>query len=87
MSFKKESRNKTSGYIETHYLTFPGHIIHIFFNTIQARSIDAVRGPTLNYERELSLYIPHMFRVYMTRDLAHLQLADLQGEIRPICRT
>ena len=44
-------------------------------------------GPTLNYGRQLSLYYPHMHRVNMTRDLAHLQLSDLQGEIRPICRT
>ena len=28
-----------------------------------------------------------MLRVNMTRDLPHLQLSDLQGEIRPICRT
>ena len=45
------------------------------------------RGPTFNYGRQLSLYFPHMLRVNMTRDLAHLQLSDLQGEIRPICRT
>ena len=43
--------------------------------------------PTLNYERQLSLYFPHMLRVNLTRDLAHMQLSDLQGEIRPICRT
>ena len=41
---------------------------------------------TLNYEEQISLYVRHMFRVNMTRDLAHLQLCDLQGEIRPICR-
>ena len=28
-----------------------------------------------------------MLRVSMTGDLAHLQLSDLQGENRPICRT
>ena len=28
-----------------------------------------------------------MLRVNMTRDLVHLQLSDLQGEIRPTCRT
>ena len=28
-----------------------------------------------------------MLRVNMTGDLAHLQLSDLQGETRPICRT
>ena len=31
--------------------------------------------------------IPHMLRLNMTRDLAHLQLSDLRGEVRPICRT
>ena len=44
-------------------------------------------GPTLNYGEQLSLYVPQILRVNMTRDLAHLQLSDLQGEIRPICRT
>ena len=44
-------------------------------------------GPTLNYRGHLSLYVPHMLRVNMTRDLAHMQLSDLQGEIRPIRRT
>ena len=44
-------------------------------------------GPTLNYGEQLSLYVPYMLRVSMTRDLAHLQLSDLQGETRPICRT
>ena len=43
--------------------------------------------PTFNYGEQLSLYVPHMLRVNMTRDLAHLQLSDLQEEIRPICRT
>ena len=43
--------------------------------------------PTLNYGRQLSLYFPHMLRVNMTRDLAHMQLSNLQGEIRSICRT
>ena len=37
-------------------------------------------GPTLNYGRQLSLYFSHMLLVNMTRDLAHLQLSDLQGE-------
>ena len=41
-------------------------------------------GPTLNYEGQLSLYVPYMLRVSMTGDLAHLQLSDLHGEIRPI---
>ena len=44
-------------------------------------------GPTLNYGEQLSLYVPYMLRVNMTGDLAHLQLSDLQGETRPICRT
>ena len=44
-------------------------------------------GPTLNYEGQLSLYVPYMLRVSMTEDLAHLQLSDLQGENIPICRT
>ena len=44
-------------------------------------------GPTLNYGRQLSLYVPYMLPVNMTGDLAHLQLYDLQGEARPICRT
>ena len=44
-------------------------------------------GPTLNYGGQLSLYVPYMLRVNMTEDLAHLQLSDLQGDIRPICRT
>ena len=44
-------------------------------------------GPTLNYGGQLFLYVPHLLRVNMTRDLAHLQLSDLQGEIRPTCRT
>ena len=44
-------------------------------------------GPALNYGGQLSLYVPHMLRVNMTRGLAHLQLSNLQGEIRPMCRT
>ena len=44
-------------------------------------------GPTLNYREQLSLYFHHMRLVNMTRDLAHLQLSDLQGEIRHIIRT
>ena len=44
-------------------------------------------GPTLNYGEQLSLHVSHMLSVNMTRDLAHLQLSDLQGEIRPIFRT
>ena len=44
-------------------------------------------GPTHNYGGQLSLYIPHMLCVNITRDLAYLQWSELQGEIRPICRT
>ena len=44
-------------------------------------------GPTLNYGGQLSLYVPYMLSVNMTGDLAHLQLSDLQGESRPVCRT
>ena len=44
-------------------------------------------GPTLNFGEQLILYVPHMLRVNMTRDLAYLQLSDLQGKIRPTCRT
>ena len=36
-------------------------------------------GPTLNYGGQLSLYIPHMLRLNMTRDLAHMQLSDYRG--------
>ena len=43
-------------------------------------------GPTLNYGKQSFLYVPYMLRVSMTGDLAHLQLSDLQGETRPICR-
>ena len=39
-------------------------------------------GATLNYDGQLSLYVPYMLRVTMTGDLAHLQLSDLQGETR-----
>ena len=53
--------------------------------TTQSRIIGAVRGSTLNYGGQLSLYFPHMLRVSMTGDLAHLQLYDVRGETRPIC--
>ena len=58
-----------------------------FFYLTQSRNIGAVRGPTLNYGEQLSLYVPYMPLVSMTGDLAHLQLSDLQSETRPICRT
>ena len=38
-------------------------------------------GLTLIYGGQLSMYFSHMLRVNMTRDLAHLQLSALQGEI------
>ena len=44
-------------------------------------------GPTLNYGGQLSLYVLYMLPVNMTGDLAHLQLSNLQGETRSICRT
>ena len=44
-------------------------------------------GLSLNYGGQLPLCVPHMLRVNMTRDLAHLQLSHLQVESRPICRT
>ena len=44
-------------------------------------------GPTLNYGKQLSLYVPYMVRVSMTGDLTHLQLSDLQSETKAICRT
>ena len=51
------------------------------------RLIRFLTGPTLNYGGHLSLYVPYMLRVNMTGDLARLQLSDLQGETRPVCRT
>ena len=59
------------------------------FNEVstQPSIIGAVRGPTLNYGKQLSLHVPYMLRVNMTGDLAHLQLSDLHGETKPICRT
>ena len=44
-------------------------------------------GATLNYGGQLSLYYQHMLRGTTTRDLAHMQLSDLQGEIRLTFRT
>ena len=44
-------------------------------------------GPTPNYGAQLSLYLPYMLRVNRTRDLAHMQLSDLQEEIAPTSRT
>ena len=44
-------------------------------------------GPTLNYGGQLPLYVPYLLPVNMTGSLGHLQLSDLQGETRPICRT
>ena len=55
--------------------------------TTQSRIIGAARGPTLNYGRQLPLYVSHIFRVNMTKDLAHLQLSDILGERMLIRRT
>ena len=44
-------------------------------------------GPSHNYGKQLSLYVPYMLHVSVKEDLAHLQLSDLEGETRPICRT
>ena len=69
--------------------TYNNQIVHHSSHgaATQSRIIGAVRGPTLNYGRQLSLYFPYMLRVTMTRDLAYLQLSDLHREIKPICRT
>ena len=58
------------------------------FSSLPNQELSVVYGgPTLTYRGQLSLYVPYMLRVNMTGDLAHLQLSDLQEEIRPICRT
>ena len=64
-------------------------IIILFYLTIIPNQELSVLygGDTLNYGGQLSLYVPYMLRVNMTGDLAHLQLSDLQGETRPVCRT
>ena len=62
-------------------------MFHLRLFYTQSKIVGAVRGATLNYGKQLSLYVPHMLRVSMTGDLAHLQLTDLQGETRPIYRT
>ena len=57
-------------------------------NTLPNQELSVLYGgPILNYGGQLSLYVPHKLPVNMTRDLAHLQLFDLQNDIRPICRT
>ena len=53
----------------------------------QSRIIGAVRGAYSQLWGTIIPYIPYRLRVNMTGDLAHLQLSDLQGETRPICRT
>ena len=62
-------------YLRPEVLTLPNQELSVLYG-----------GPNLNYEEQLSLYVPYMLHVNMTGDLAHLQLSDLQGEIRPICR-
>ena len=37
------------------------------------------REPTLNYGEQLFLYVPHMLRVNMARELAHMHWSELQG--------
>ena len=60
---------------------------NMFVLTVPNQELSVVYGrPTINYGGQFSLYFPHMLRVTMTRDLAHMQLSDLQGEIRPTCR-
>ena len=56
-------------------------------STTQSKIIGAVRGGHSQLWEKLSLYVPYMLRVSMTGDLAHMQLSDLLGETRPICRT
>ena len=51
------------------------------------KKVSIERYPSKNYGGQLSLYVPYMLRVNMTGDLEHLQLSDLQGETRPVCRT
>ena len=68
------------------------HTLHIKKNFIysystQSRIIGAVRGAHSQLWGQLSLYVPHMLRVNMKGDLAHLQLSDLQEERILIRRT
>ena len=59
-----------------------------FFDYLPNQELSVLYGgATLNYGGELSLYVPYMLRVNMTGDLAYLQLSDLQGETRSLCRT
>ena len=58
------------------------------YRTVPNQKLSVLYGvPTLNYGEQLFLYFSHLLRLNMTRDLVHLQLSDLQGEIKPICRT
>ena len=52
-----------------------------FCHVGRSKIIGAVRGPTLNYEEQLFMHVSHLLRGNMTKDLAHLLLSDLQGEI------
>ena len=47
------------------------------FDQCRASTQSRIIGAALNYGGQLSLYVPHMLRVNMTRDMAHLQLSDL----------
>ena len=53
----------------------------------QSRVIGSVRRAHSQLWRTIIPVCSHMLHVNITKDLAHLQLSDLQGEIRPICRT
>ena len=62
--------------------------LSINFTSLPNQELSVLYGePTLNYGRQLSLYFPHILRVNMTTDLAHLQVSDLEEEIKHICRT
>ena len=55
--------------------------------TTQSRIIGAVRGALCQlWVTIIPLFSPYSPRKY-DKNLAHRQLSDLQGEIRPICRT
>ena len=70
------------------FLIIFSHSLHLVGAALPNQELSVLYGgPTLNYEEQLSLYVSYMLRVSMAGDLAHLQLSDLQGKVRPICRT
>ena len=74
------------------YFVYPVYVYELIITNYNPNILNQelsvlYEGLTLNYGEQLSLYVPHMLRVNMARDLAHLQLSDLQGETRPIYRT